>query len=464
MSTGRATAQTLPGRASAELAPPANEATHGAGATPFEPPEKFLPITKSALMDRLIKPERWPGVAPADVRRLFRYLDYWRQQTYTQRLLEIQDAYEPFSPDSDLLITRDYTPVEKVRLQNRVISGLEQILQQANFKRIAPEQVELILTRESHYGLDLSVDLSVFEEVLIYYRGMSSKKDWRRKLLKFGRKEEFEVPIYQRLCIAFKLKPIEVRITEVMDAKKCSRKDAEKFVAKLRAHLPAEVKEGLIYMKLFKNIPRTDIEMVFPNTQVRFRMMDKLRLGGMAGGGLGFGVFSAAGKVALVATNPLAAAGAALGIGGVAFRQAMAFVNQKQKYMVVMARNLYFHSMADNRGVIVKLASRASEEDTKEEWLLYSVLAKVPASRADLPEIDKAIEQHMLAEFGVTVDFDIEDALERLKADGIVTESADGMLTTLPPREAALHIDAKWDIFLDELPDPGASLGHERDA
>ena len=53
-------------------------------------------------------------------------------------------------------------------------------------------------------------------------------------------------------------------------------------------------------------------------------------------------------RQALLATNPIAAAGALVGLGGIAFRQAINFMNQKQRYMVVMAQNLYFHAMADN--------------------------------------------------------------------------------------------------------------------
>ncbi len=147
------------------------------------------------------------------------------------------------------------------------------------------------------------------------------------------------------------------------------------------------------------------------------------------------------------------ALGAAVGLGGIAFRQAVNFMNQKQRYMVVMAQNLYFHAMADNRGVLIKLADRAAEEDIKEEILLYSVLAKEQAKRSDLPAIDAAIEQYLTTSFGISVDFDLEDALGRLIADGLVVEGPDGSLTTIPPVQAAQHLDAKWDVFLDNLPD-----------
>jgi hypothetical protein len=423
--------------------------------------ERFIPVTRFALLDRLTAPGTWPGTQAQEARRFFRYLDHWRRQQYNAHLHLLEETYEPFSPDSDLLMTRTFSPEERQVMQKRVIEGMTRILEQANYVRIDHHDVATILTRESAYGLDLFVDLDAFEEVLLFYRGASTKRNHRRRWQKFYLKEELDVPIFQRLFLLFKLKPFEARVREVMLAEKLSHREAEKVVRRQRATMPPEVREENIYMKLFKNIPRSDLEMVFPNTQVRFRFFDKLWLGATASGGLGLGAFGAAGKIALLATNPIAAVGAVVGLGGVAFRQATNFMNQKQRYMVVMAQNLYFHAMADNRGVMLKLAARAAEEDIKEEMLLYSVLAKERARRQDLPDIDAAIEQYLNASFGVSVDFDIPDALQRLIADGIVTERSDGTLSTLPPAEAALHIDRKWDVFLDELPEPVSAEGME---
>ncbi len=415
--------------------------------------ERFIPVTTFALLDRLTHRHAWPKGQAHAARRFFRYLEYWRRQQHSAALGHLLQAYEAFSPDSDLLITRSFTADERLHMQKRVVRDIESILKQANYVRIDPTDVELILTKESHYGLDLHVDFTAFEEILIYYRGASNRRDQRRSLRRFMRQEEFDVPIFQRLFLLFKLKSFETRVIEVMKELRLPRKEAEKHVRNLRALVPAEVKETNIYLKLFKNIPRSDVEMVFPNTRVKFRLMDKLRLGLTASGGLGMGVAGAAGKIAFAATNPLAAAGAVLGLGGIAFRQGMNFLNQRQRYMVVMAQNLYFHSMADNRGVLIKLADRAAEEDIKEEILLYSVLAKEHCKHSDLPAIDAAIEQYLTASFGVHVDFDLEDALSRLIADGIVTEEADGTLRTLGPAAAASHLDAKWDVFLDNIPD-----------
>ncbi len=241
-----------------------------------------------------------------------------------------------------------------------------------------------------------------------------------------------------------------------MQAQKLSRREAEKIVKREREGMPPAVKETCIYMKLFKNIPRSDLEMVFPNTRVRFRFFDKLRLGATAGGGLGLGALRRRRQDRAAGDEPDRGAGALVGLGGIAFRQSVNFMNQKQRYMVVMAQNLYFHAMADNRGVMLKLGARAAEEDIKEEMLLYSVLTKERARRQDIPDIDAAIEQYLAASFGVSVDFDISDALERLIADGLVVEHPDGRLEAMQPKEAAAHIDASGTPSSTSCPSPSA--------
>ena len=45
----------------------------------------------------------------------FRYLAYWRQQQYNTEVMKLDHAYEPFNPDSDLLMTRQFTDDERTR-------------------------------------------------------------------------------------------------------------------------------------------------------------------------------------------------------------------------------------------------------------------------------------------------------------------------------------------------------------
>ena len=428
------------------------------------PDEHFLPVTRYALIERLTRPQAWaPGIAK-DAQRFFRFLDYWRQQQHAMRLMRLVEAYEPFSPDSDLFVTRQYTDAERRDMQARVVSGVTYLVQQANYKIVPREKVEAtILSQESHYGLDLKVDFDAFEELIVCYRGESTTKVKRRNAKRFFRKEAFSVPIFRRMLVMFKLKSVERHIEDVRRHLDLSQQDAAKHVRRSRGHIPEQIKADNIYIKIFKNIPKSDVEMVFPNTQVKFRTKDKVWLGVTGSAAVGAGVVGAADKLALAFSNSITAAGAVGGLGLVMFRQVMNFMNQKQRYMQVLAQNLYFHAMADNRGAMTKLADRAAEEDFKEEILLYSVLAKEPVRRSELDEVDKAIQAYVERTFGLQVDFDLQDALERLMVDGLVSEGPDGVLSALSPKAAADHIDSMWDQILDMLPEDSEMTGREID-
>jgi hypothetical protein len=426
--------------------------------------ETFIPLTKSALLRRLTTEGAWPEGDHHEARKFYQYLDHWRRQIYNHGLREIDQAYEAFSPDTDLLNTRTYSDAERQGMQAGITAHMLHLLAHANYVRLDPQRVVQILAHESFSGLDLTVDLSAYEELMIYYRGASTKKELRRVPKKFYRKIEFDVPIYRRLFVLFKFKTVEAHVAAVRAAdRNMSEKEARRTVKKLRKDIPDGVSTDLIYMKMFKNMPRSDIEMIFPNTKVRFRLFDKLKLGVASSAGIGMGAIGAAGKIALAASNPLAAAGALAGLGGVAVRQGVAFMNQRTKYMMVMAQNLYFHALADNRGVMIKLADRAAEEDVKEEMLLYGVLAKTSVNRRDLVHVDAAIERYLKSTFDIDVDFDLNEALERLLHDKIVIEEPDGTLRTLSPAAAAKHIDDKWDVFLDMLVEDKEDLGVELD-
>lgn len=433
---------------------------HAAGAAPAR--EKFLPLTRAALLDRLSRPENWPAGDAREVRRFMRYLDYWRRHSYTAQLIELEQAYEPFAPDSDLKTTRRYSEADHAALQQRVVSGMMALLEHGNFTRVKADDVHLIMTADSHYGLDLHVDLHAFEEALIYYRGATTRTERRRNPRRLWLTHKtVEVPVFQRLFLLFKLKPFDTRVAEVMAEQGLSKRKAEKLIRKARALLPTSVTSDRIYMKLFKDMPRTDVEMIFPNTRVKFRRWDKIRFGVSASGGVGMGVFGTISKIALL-SNPTTMLGTIAAFGGVLARQVSSFVAQRNRYMVVMAQNLYFHSMADNRGVMTLLAGRAAEEDIKEEILLYCALAQGPVPANDIDRIDATIEAYLKDTFGLDIDFDVRDALARLRADGIVTD-VDGMLTTLPPSQAAAHVDMLWDHCLDDLPDMFPDEGTEVD-
>jgi hypothetical protein len=413
------------------------------------PIERFIPVSRQEILKRMTRPGLWPAREADEAARFFRYLAAWRHVTYRERLEAIEDAYQPFSPESDVVVRKDFPVSEREAMKQRLLELIRRLLVQANYTEVPRSRLRELLTRESVYQLDLDVDFDEYEECIVFWRGATTKKRKRRSLNKaYLGHTEIEYPIYQRLFVLLKLKPEQDRIRELMAAHGLDAKQARALLKKKRGMLPAALTSEQVHIKLFKSIPRDDLEMLFPTTRVKFRLKDKLTLGFTAGGGTVATIAGVATKV-LVATNPVTLGMAALTLGGFAFRQATNVLNQRRAYLMVLAQNLYFHTLADNQGAIALLAARAEEEDLKEEMLLYTLLCRETVHESELDDVRQAIQQFLADEFGVTVDFDADDALSRLMADGIVRREALGRLKALTPAEGCAHLDAAWDGYLD---------------
>lgn len=444
----QALAETLPSPASAKAegtatAPPRSAHALGPGR------ERFIPVSRYGLRAKLVD---MLAEGSEDRKAWGRALDClaaWRHQEHRQRLLNLLEHYLPFSPDSDTAHLIEFDGEARNKARQDLVAGIEKVLVQANFGRLSKEDVQRLLIERSPYGLHLHVDLSEFDEALLYYRGTGvivreERNPWRLYLSK----ERLEIPIFQRLFLLLKLKPEETRIAEIMAATGATKAQAARILRKARAHLPPSVSSDHIYVKMFKRIPQIDLEMLFPNTKIAFHPFDKVKLMVTAGGGTVAGVAGTATKL-LAATNPFTLAFGIAGLSAVVFRQVMKFFNTRNRYMMVLAQNLYFCTLANNHGALTLIADRAEEEDVKEDMLLYAFLARHPLKYDALAEVDQEVTRFLKERCGVSVDYDAEDALRRLLADGLVRSDADGNLTAIAPEEARAHLDKLWDRLLD---------------
>jgi Protein of unknown function (DUF3754) len=425
-----------------------------AGTSPHAATERFIPVSPHELIERLTLPAVWPGLEPKTVRTFFKFLVHWRHLSYSERQRELLRLYAPFSPDSDTQITQTLGNAERANQQQEFIGLVRQLLARANYEEIPRDRIEEVISEQNPYGLALEVDLSDFEELHIFYRGESKTTLPPSMIERYAmRKKPVELKIYQRLFVLLKLKPLEVRVREIMLKEQVDAKRAEKIAGKLRRSLPKAITGDYIYLKLFKFIPRADLEMLLPNTRVKMRQIDKLKLGVTAGGGGAAGIATTVAKLTTVAalTNPMTVGLAMIGLGGIVFRQVSSVFATRTNYMAQLSKNLYFNNLANNHSVMAVLAERGEEEDIKEEVLLYTLLARSTMRRADLADAKLAIEHYLQSEFKVKVSFDIHDALERLLETGIVTEGVDGTFVAMQPSEGARHIDEMWDKYLDTV-------------
>jgi hypothetical protein len=411
--------------------------------------ERFIPVSRYGLRAKLIAMLAEGGGDRKAWGRALDCLAAWRHQEHRRRLLDLIEDYLPFCPDSDTanLLELDVEARDKARAA--FIAGIETMLAQANFVRLSRDDVQRLLVEQSPYGLNLKVDLSEFDEALLYYRGTGTmRREERNPWRLYLRRDRLDVPIFERLFLLLKLKPAEVRIAEIMASRHVDRARAAREVERARAHFPPGVSSDYIYVKIFKRIPQVDIEMLFPNTQVAFMPFDKLKLMVTAGGGTVAGVAGTATKL-LAATNPFTLAFGVFGLSAVIFRQAMKFFHTRNHYMMVLAQNLYFCSLANNRGALTLIADGAEEEDVKEDMLLYAFLARQPSGHDALPQLKTLVTRFLAERCGVSVDFDAGDALKRLRADGLVSADAEGRFSAIAPEDARAHLDRLWDRLLD---------------
>ncbi len=416
--------------------------------------EKFIPVSQFALVTALAAPHRWPGHDPAHVRLLFDYMTRWRNLYYSDKLDRLTENYLPFDPDADITGVDNLPDDHLAEHQARLFEELRKLIEGANYDAITQDEVDKILTANSPHGVAVHVELSEFEDLMLYARGATVEerweRDWRWAFLKH---RCYRVPIFQRLFLALKFKSEDTRARDIMREEGISEKKAHKRVKKERAHLPAHLCPRSVHIKVFKHIPQIDLEMLFPNTQVRLKYFDKVKLWVTGGSGGIIGLVTAVPKIlastATVATNPIGLLMALGGLGAVFFRQVMNFFNTRNKYMMQLAQNLYFQSLSNNRGALTLLIDRAEEEDIKEDILLYSFLLRQKAYRHRITETREAIEKFLKDEFDVTVGFDISDAIARLSRDGLVSEMPDGELRPLALAEALDHLRARWSEALD---------------
>ncbi len=410
--------------------------------------ERFIPVTRYALMERLQRPQSWPPGIFDDAMATLQSLAAWRHQIYAQRLNVLMESYLPFSPDRDTVRVIEYSDEELLQKRKSLIKRLAALLERANYEEVSHEELDDFFVARGPYDLNLKVDMDEYDEVLVFYRGSDTttteRRDWKRLYLK---KIVDVIPVFQRLFLLLKLKPEEVRVREIMQQHGVSEKKAQKMLRSFRKNLPEEVSTDHVYLKTFKNIPQADLEMLFPNTKIEFKMFDKIKFIATAGGGTIGGIVGTASKLAVV-SNPLTALLALGGFAGVLFRQVSNFFNQRNRYMMTLAQNLYFHSLANNRGALTLLLDRAEEEDIKEEYLLYSYLvhAPIPPDRTEVAKTQ--IENFLKNEFGVDIEYDFEDALDRLRTDSLITEDEQGVIRAVEPARAKVILAEKWSQVL----------------
>lgn len=369
--------------------------------------DHFIPVNTAELIRRLQQDET---ISLSEdqlvvIHRLKQILSY---QFYL-KLVAIKQLYLPLNPDNDLMLSP--TQIESAE---ECIAKLQQLLTAANYSELNQEQIQYALQKTSPYGLEIGIDFDAFEHVSLFYRGKSQSsmqiRDWKTLFLK---KKTIGLIKYQRIFLMLQFKD-------------------------------GYEKPGL-HLKLFKDILRPDLEMLFPDSKVRMKAFDKLKLIVTGGGGTAGGLFATIGKVT-AAVNPWTIFIAVAGFAMLIWRQVSKIFVQKTRYMATLAQNLYFHNLDNNAGAITYLIDLARQEEIKEVILAYALLCN--SDFRDQEQLDNQCEQWFLQQFDQQIDFDISDAVDKLRHFNLVI-SDDNSLRCRSTNAINSHLHQLWQSLMD---------------
>jgi len=350
--------------------------------------ERFIPISyrellKNSLIYLDINDKRYMEFGE------LLHLHYYRE--FYPKLQELKYRYAPFNPDNHNIRVDKLTDEIYREYEDILFSDIKELLNSANYEILTQEMLERTMNRKSPYGVEVSVNFDNFEEIQLYFKGESIQTDEVRdpKTL-YLKKKIIKEPLYRRLFLLIKPKN----------------------------------RGNHIYLKLFKDIPQIDLEMLFPNTKVRITLFDKLKIALVGGGGTVGGGTTLVTKLGVATIDPISALMAIGAFGGILWRQIKEVLFRKTHYMAKLAENLYFHNLDNNGGALNYIIELAQEEESKEALLVYLFLSK--ENRAlSAKEIDSSIELYIKKLYNIDIDFEISDGIRKVVELGLVIQRDD---------------------------------------
>ncbi len=400
--------------------------------------ERFIPISlemliKGLLNSKLLATERHAAFQDFCTT----YVALYHAQSHIQ-LQYLKQLYQPYNPDRDTLISDNKSSETQL---TQLKKELYSILENANYERISESDLNEALNKTSPRGVKVSVDFNEFADVSLFYRGSAIKTELHRNWKKISfKKQPVDILLYRRLFVLLQPKNRQQWLDYFTNTKKMSAEKAAKHAEAAFNDSLTGNEENVIYLKLFKDIPRADLEMQFPNTRIQMRLFDKIKLGVMGGGGTAGGVMATLSKFS-AALDPISALMAIGGLLGVIWRQIAKVFSQRAKYSAALTKNLYFYSLDNNIGALTHLIDSAEAEECKEAILAYFfLLADGESSRANL---DKRIEDHIQQLYSIPMDFEIDDGLDKLQKSNLLS-SCDTMIKAISLQQANIELKQQW--------------------
>jgi hypothetical protein len=375
--------------------------------------EHFIPLRIADLVEFLAAGKGAKTEAPAlslddqrGIRRLAELLGDHFHHTFRDRFLRIKDAYSPFDPDRDTVNVVSLSSEEKAQAIKSLFDEIKGLLERANYKELTIEQANEVMKGSSLWGIDLDVDWTVFDHIIMYYRGDAPGPRTVRRWWKLWKREEIQVPEFNRLVLVLKQNP-----------HKRLGKDAD---------------TSSVFMKIFKDMPKADIEMVLPGTRIRLTKLDRGLIFYPLVSGFALLLYKVLSDflefkdIFSIATSISLSWSLAVLFAGYGYKSYSSYASKKTAYTLRLTQSLYYQVIDNNAGVFFRLLDEAEDQEVRESLLAYFYLWRNIGERGlPLDELDDRIEQDLDQRLGVRMDFEIGDALDKLHALGLIQKEGE---------------------------------------
>ncbi|PIF33032.1 uncharacterized protein DUF3754 [Flavobacterium sp. 9] len=398
--------------------------------------EHYIPFNKEFLLEQQINTFAEDQEKVDNFKKLFDIIEHYFHYEAFNLNRNLKQNYALFDPDLSLKERKGFIGKSDFSVFKETLLT---VLEQGNYIRIDQETLNKAFQDSDLIGLKLSIDFNAFQDYELYVRGHHKSKEKVKKY--FFWKKEIEIEYYDRVMIY-----LHYNDTHFLKQNK----------VKL-GKMPIE--PGSVVLKIFKRVPKNDIETIFPNAIPRMSTTDKLLLWipGIFGG---ISLLSTKVIPALISMYDAYETGEAIDLlnsktslnqGLIAlgilslylFRQYNNFVNKKIKYSKILSDSLYFKNLGNNSGAFYSLLNSSEEEVLKETILAYTFLYK-SNKPLTAEELDSQIESWFETKLKTNLDFNVKNALEKLKNIGLGIETNEKWEVLLLD-QALIKIDELWD-------------------
>ena len=393
--------------------------------------EHYVPIRVTDLVDYLctesgpLRGQSLDAGEQTKFRQFARSVASYTHAIYLAELRTLKESYAPFDPDAEPKPLKPMDAEHRAIALDNLFTAFIRLMERANYVRLTHKELEAAMDGASDWGVNMDIAWGAFDRVEVFYRGKGFSKRTRRRLRKLWRKEEVTVPTFSRVAVIFKQQPHK------------------------RLGPDADFKS--VFLKLFKDIPRMDIEMLLPGGRILMPKVDRLKLGGSVGSTVGYVGWKLS-DFPLVSLASGLASGAVLAlygplalVFGYGYKTWYSFQVSRQTYTLQLTQSLYYQNLDNNGGVMFRLLDEAEEQETREVLLAYFYLWRYAGERGwTAQELDGYIELDLEKRLNVEVDFEIEDAVGKLVAANIV-ELVGDRYRAVPLETAQLRLDALWE-------------------